>query len=167
MIYSIEEIKNNKDFILSQTLDVVSIYDSFRKILLKVATNDQALFHYLTFSYFTDNSTFTRDIKLFAGALGYLIVLKRSSLDKKTQLLFEQLENNKIKCFDDLIKNQVLFHQFYNLAKETFFFLQLDGSANDIIKLVNDLNIFTLDQQQKLLSTTLILRPVNGCDLPN
>ncbi|VEU76263.1 hypothetical protein [Mycoplasmopsis columboralis] len=167
MTYTYKEIKNNTDFILIQTVDVVSLYNAFRKILLKANLSDDQLRHALTFSTFQRNDSFVKDTKIFAVALGYLSAIKAQANNDKFAKIKEILKANNINKFEDVLPSKDLQDQLYLLAQDLFSFLRLDGSAKNLITLVEELNIFTPQEITEVEKTTLFLHPVNGCDLPS
>ncbi|VEU74769.1 Uncharacterised protein [Mycoplasmopsis citelli] len=167
MTYTYREIQNNSDLILIQTIDVVSLYNAFRKILLKLELDDKKLYYYLTFSLFKRNDTFVENTKPFAVALGYLLIGYTTHKNDKFAKIKSTLKKQNINNFENALKNEQISESLYQLAKEKFGFINLDGSAKDLVSLVNDYGLFSTQQILEIEKMTLILHPVNGCDLPS
>ncbi|UUM19762.1 MULTISPECIES: hypothetical protein [unclassified Mycoplasma] len=154
MTYTYKQIQKNTDLILIQTIDVVWIYNAFRKILLKLELSDKELYHYLTFSLFKRNDTFTENIQKFVVALGYLLVSKAK--DNKFVKIKNNLTNFHIISFNNVLANEQISQDLYQVAKELFSFINLDGSARDLVSLVQDFDLFTKEQILEIEKITLI-----------
>lgn len=172
MNYTYNEIKENTDAILYQSIDVVSLYNSFRKILSKLPLEDQTLHYHLTHSNFDRNDNFSSKIYDFVVALGYLVTTKANlekvseEIRKQIQDANDQINQLNIEAFDQVLANLKLKESLHQIAKDLFGFIRIDGMAKDLILLVDGLDIFDAKTKELIGSTTLILAPVNGCDLP-
>lgn len=170
-MYKYIDIINDVDVIQIRSVDVVSIYQNFLKILVieLQEIKDSELFNELTWNNFKRNSGFSLVLNRFIFYLFYYLKDKKytGKDNKKEQAFLEIIDLFKKDNNFDYIKNQNK-ELIINKAKDIFKLANIDGSTKDIITLVSEFDILNNESKQKQLNSLyFIFEAFNGCDIPD
>ncbi|WP_036452728.1 hypothetical protein [Mycoplasma buteonis] len=158
MFYKITEIRNNVDSVNSYTIDVYSIHQGFIKLLKladKVNWNEELREEVLV-NHFETNRNYSKILNRYALALAKVITsVEFKGNDESLLGKINELKNN--------IDNQELVvSQMQNI----FDFLKLKGKSMDLVKLVDNFDLFSEEALAKVNKQNFDFEPVSGCDLP-
>lgn len=167
-MYKYKDIIDDVDVITIRSIDVVSIYDAFRKVMGIALSESDSLFHDLTWNNFTRNDRF------LAVANKYIFDLFKFLSQKEYKGQNARRKESFAKIQNFFTEDNSSFEENKNVksileeAKNIFRLAKLDGAANDVIILVDEFNIFKNEEDRKKFEKIYFtFEAFNGCDIPS
>ncbi|WP_322961471.1 hypothetical protein [Mycoplasmopsis cynos] len=165
MIIKYEDLKNNTDSIMIRSINVLSIYDAFRKIFSIILDPSNPNFHQLTWNFFTRNDQFSPIIYDF---IFYLFIYLKDKKYLGSNIEHQNSFSDIKAIFRQNLDYQDLKSKVFKKAKNIFKLANLDGDLNDILVLVEEFDIFkNIEQKQKIQILNFDIEPFDGCDIPS